>query len=215
MTQVVYGTAGDKCGVMRGETRAWATPTAELRTHQPSRIPVNLGHIGPPIGRVSYMELGPDSRLWLVAQIDDRVQPVAIARVGTELRHVPVSWFWSLERYDDPDWGIEIVGVALTDSPARGLAAQPVIFRDGTANEAARNAIDRHERNLLRRAANADCSRRPGAPLVIAGHQDAQAESAEYASWLHEQSYRDNPHDVRPELGDVERGPRGRILRVS
>jgi len=216
MTQTVYGQAADRCGLARNETRAWATPSLELRTSQPPRIPVNLNH-GPIVGRVLHLEMGPGDNLWVIAEVRDHVQPVTPVRVGTELRHVATPWYWSLERISDSDWSdVVITAIGLTDSPARGLTAQPVTFRHGTANEAARNATDRHERDLLRRAADASIARRPGAPIVVAGHTDAAQEAAEYAAYLGAEDWRANPHDTRPELGDVERGAwRGKVLRVS
>jgi HK97 family phage prohead protease len=168
VTQTVYGILADELGhARRPELRkAWATPAAEVRSVQAPRIPVDRDHDHRWCGELIHLERA-GGNLWAVAEVDDSVTSEVHVRVGSELRSAEVPMYWSATRRGGDDYGIELLSVALTPTPAR-VAARPVTFREGRAHLAAGRTSDPFERALLKRAAEAQLTRH-GRPIVVHG----------------------------------------------
>lgn len=152
-------------------TRAWASPAAEVRREQASRIPIDWHHNGRELGQVVYLELDRHGRLWAVGHVEaDPVVRVQVTRdrsvaVETEL-------YWSAERRGTPDFRDLIIdSIALTPSPAR-LAAQPLRFLPGSLHERSRWTLNTFERGLLKRASEAFLRRRHNEPIRVHGQHD-------------------------------------------
>jgi len=149
----------------RLRTAAWTTSSLHVRSVQPREILVDYAHDGRRLGKVVDLQLV-GTNLWCIAEVGDDVRPAVAVRVGDQTVGVETAFYFSAtrdSRIDDTD--VVIRSVALTTRSARVTAA-PVVFRRGTANEAAFRSTDSFERKLLQRAVQAQRTRH-GGPLIV------------------------------------------------
>jgi hypothetical protein len=149
-------------------TRAWATPSGEVRSVQADRIPVDRSHDGIEVGEVIYLERN-RGNVYCVAHVDASVSPAVRVRVGSTTTAVETPFYWSAMRSATEDFrDVLFEAVALTAFPAR-ISARPLTFLQGALDhrQAPRRwQLEPFQRGLLERATAAHLNRR-GGPLVV------------------------------------------------
>jgi hypothetical protein len=148
-------------------TRAWATPSGEVREEQAPTIPVDYCHDGRKLGEVRYLERDEHGRLWCVAEVE--AQPYVNVEVGDDVVPVATPMYFSVDRKHDPGYtNLLIRSVAITASPARvGARSQPLQWWPGDLSDRSGWTTNPVTRQLLNRAAESKLRHRSGEPLRV------------------------------------------------
>jgi hypothetical protein len=186
VSNTVYGILADELGLASAttlvqgvdrpqlRTRAWATPSAEIRDVQAARIPVDRDHDHRWVGEVVSLQRI-KGNLWCIAHVDEDVTPTVNVKVGADTVSARTNLYWSASRLSTPDYEDVIIdSVALTRSPCR-VGARPVTFLPGALDHRAaadrwRDQLDWFQRDLLTRAAHDRYERRVrgrDTPIVV------------------------------------------------
>lgn len=149
--------------------KVWVIPSVEIRSIQPSEIPLRLAHGQPPVGRIVHLERrASDQSLWAVGEITEDIRP-----------DPDTDYYLSVEAvFDEGTIGrdIEIRGAAICERSAMHGLWPAVFIRSGLDQRGqAVWRLGRFQQDLLEHAAAAR-RRRWGEPILVRDSTPAHAD---------------------------------------